>query len=62
MPIMQKRKLGKSGIEVSEIGLGCWQLGGDFGPLATNGRRKFAGGRPSGIDFWGRPMYGRPQR
>lgn len=30
---MKNRRLGKSGIEVSEIGLGCWQLGGDFGPV-----------------------------
>jgi len=30
---MNSRKLGKTGYEVSEIGLGCWQLGGDFGPV-----------------------------
>jgi len=30
---MQHRRLGKTGYEVSEIGLGCWQLGGDFGAL-----------------------------
>jgi aryl-alcohol dehydrogenase-like predicted oxidoreductase len=30
---MQKRILGKTGYAVSEIGLGCWQLGGDFGPV-----------------------------
>lgn len=30
---MQMRKLGKTGYSVSEIGLGCWQLGGDFGPV-----------------------------
>ena len=53
MPIMQKRKLGKSGIEVSEIGLGCWQLGGDFGPLGNERAQEIlrAADR-SGIDFW----------
>jgi aryl-alcohol dehydrogenase-like predicted oxidoreductase len=30
---MNQRKLGKTGYDVSEIGLGCWQLGGDFGPV-----------------------------
>ncbi len=30
---MKYRRLGKSGLEVSEIGMGCWQLGGDFGPI-----------------------------
>ncbi|WP_248925010.1 aldo/keto reductase [Paenibacillus hamazuiensis] len=27
---MQKRKLGKSGIEVSPVGFGCWAIGGPF--------------------------------
>lgn len=32
---MQSRKLGDAGFAVSEIGLGCWQLGADWGaPLA----------------------------
>ncbi|MBJ3786756.1 aldo/keto reductase [Devosia sediminis] len=30
---MKTRRLGRTGYEVSEIGLGCWQLGGDFGPV-----------------------------
>lgn len=30
---MKTRLLGKTGYEVSEIGLGCWQLGNDFGPV-----------------------------
>ena len=30
---MQHRTLGQDGFAVSEIGLGCWQFGGDFGPL-----------------------------
>ncbi|MGJ8691354.1 MAG: aldo/keto reductase [Thalassotalea sp.] len=30
---MKTRILGKTGLSVSEIGLGCWQLGNDFGPM-----------------------------
>lgn len=30
---MQTRKLGNSDLTLSEVGLGCWQLGGDFGPI-----------------------------
>ncbi|MCW8125872.1 aldo/keto reductase [Microbulbifer halophilus] len=50
---MQTRRLGKTGYRVSEIGLGCWQLGGDFGPL--EGERAGAilqAAADNGINFW----------
>jgi aryl-alcohol dehydrogenase-like predicted oxidoreductase len=31
---MERRRLGKTGYEVSEIGLGTWQLGENFGPVS----------------------------
>ena len=50
---MIKRKLGKSGLMVSEIGLGCWQLGGDFGPLGSeDAQRILQAADRAGIDFW----------
>jgi aryl-alcohol dehydrogenase-like predicted oxidoreductase len=50
---MKKRKLGKSGLQVSEIGLGCWQLGGDFGPLDNERADEILGAaHAAGIDFW----------
>jgi len=33
---MNKRKLGKDGFCISEIGLGCWQFGGDFGHMTED--------------------------
>lgn len=33
---LPKRQLGHSGLQVSEVGLGCWQLGGDFGELSDD--------------------------
>lgn len=50
---MEKRTLGKSGLVTSAVGLGCWQLGGDFGPL--DNVRAFsvlAAADKAGIHFW----------
>ena len=33
---MQHLPLGNSQIQISEVGLGCWQFGGDFGPMEKN--------------------------
>jgi len=49
---MKNRTLGKSGFQVSEVGMGCWQLGGDFGPI--NGKRShdiLRAAVDSGINF-----------
>ena len=35
---MKQRTLGTEGFKVSEIGLGCWQLGGDWGPSVDQGK------------------------
>jgi aryl-alcohol dehydrogenase-like predicted oxidoreductase len=50
---MQHRRLGKTGYQVSEIGLGCWQLGGSFGTIddaTANAILDKAIGL--GVDFW----------
>ena len=50
---MKFRKLGKSEFEVSEIGLGCWQLGGDFGPVSEGrSQRILDAAAKCGINFW----------
>lgn len=50
---MKTRRLGKCGFEVSEVGLGCWQLGGDFGPLnGERANRILQAAQHSGISFW----------
>jgi len=47
------RKLGKSGLEASSIGLGCWQLGGDFGAIDdARASAVLAAADQSGITFW----------
>ena len=30
---MESRTLGRTGRQVSAVGLGCWQLGGDWGTV-----------------------------
>lgn len=51
---MQTRKLGKNGINLGEVGLGCWQLGGtDFGPLAEDTAHEIlAAAKESGTNFF----------
>lgn len=51
--IMKTRTLGKSGFKVSEVGLGCWQLGGDFGPVDDHrAAQVLAEADRQGINFW----------
>jgi len=50
---MQHRRLGKTGYQVSEIGLGCWQLGGDFGSLDDAAAEAILDKALAlGVDFW----------
>jgi aryl-alcohol dehydrogenase-like predicted oxidoreductase len=50
---MQHRTLGKTGWQVSEIGLGCWQFGGDFGPVAEETAHAILReARAQGVNFW----------
>ncbi len=50
---MNTRTLGKTGYEVSEIGLGCWQLGGDFGPVGDDTAAEILKtARSLDINFW----------
>ena len=50
---MKKRILGRTGFEVSEIGMGCWQLGGDFGPIEdATGQAALTAALDAGINFF----------
>lgn len=50
---MQYRTLGKTGFRVSEIGLGCWQLGGDFGTMSDDRADAILDeAHRQGITFW----------
>src|SRR4051812_38354290 len=47
------RTLGKTGYEVSEIGLGTWQLGGDFGPVGDDTAAEILRtARSLDVNFW----------
>ena len=50
---MNTRTLGKTGYTVSEIGLGCWQLGGDFGAMGDETARDILKtARSLDVNFW----------
>ena len=49
---MKKRTLGKAGLEVGEIGLGCWSFAGAYGPTdLAESHRTLAKAGDLGIDF-----------
>ena len=50
---MKTRDLGKTGLKVSEIGMGCWQLGGDFGPIEdATSQAALGAAHDAGISFY----------
>ena len=50
---MNIRTLGKTGYAVGEIGLGCWQLGGDFGPVSDQTAADILRtARSADVNFW----------
>lgn len=50
---MKQRILGSSNLSVSEVGLGCWQLGGDFGPLGdTRAQEILESALDQGVTFF----------
>ena len=50
---MNLRQLGKTGYDVSEIGLGTWQLGGDFGPVSDQQSSEILKtARSLDVNFW----------
>lgn len=53
MTAPKQRTLGRTGYRVSEIGLGCWQLGGDWGALAEGQAESvLQAATDEGVTFW----------
>lgn len=50
---VKQRMLGGTGLEVSEIGLGAWQLGGDWGPITQDEAEAILRAADhAGVSFW----------
>lgn len=50
---VKQRSLGSTGFQVSEIGLGAWQLGGDWGPITEdNAHSILTAAEAAGVSFW----------
>jgi len=50
---MKQRNLGRSDLRIGEVGLGCWQFGGDFGPMEDHTALEvMTAAVESGIDFF----------
>jgi aryl-alcohol dehydrogenase-like predicted oxidoreductase len=50
---MHTRTLGRSGFPVSEVGLGCWQFGGDFGAMEESEAQSILEAAvANGVDFF----------
>lgn len=50
---MKTRTLGKSGFVIGEVGLGCWQFGGDWGAMEEGTADQImSASRQSGVDFF----------
>ena len=51
--MVKQRTLGKTGFQVSEIGLGCWQLGGDWGVVKPGQANEIlTAAQDAGVTFW----------
>ncbi|WP_158056654.1 aldo/keto reductase [Halorussus halophilus] len=49
---MEQRELGSTGYDVTEVGLGTWEIGGDWGDISeSEGKRAIETALDAGIDF-----------